>query len=182
MLGRYAGEHPWLVVALRLLTLTGTRLSEMINLRWSEIAALSKDGASARIKDTKTKPRAIWFGPVAARLIASLTRAKGAPYRVFPVDLTSDCLYAFRCGICEEAGLPGHRIHDCRHTRASQGVMNGVDLLTVGRLHGHERLATTAIYAHLDGNALQVAARRSAGIIAKAMGYTPAPTMSTSDS
>ena len=56
-------------------------------------------------------------------------------------------LYTFWVGIREEAGLPGLRIHDCRHTRASQGVMNGVGLTTVGRLLGHRQRETTAIYA-----------------------------------
>ena len=53
------------------------------------------------------------------------------------------------------AGLNDVRLHDCRHTWASQGVMNGVGLTTVGRLLGHRRRETTAIYAHLDDGALQ---------------------------
>ena len=78
--------------------------------------------------------------------------------RVFPEDLTSQRLYTFWCGIREEAGLPGLRIHDCRHTWASQGVMNGVGLTTVGRMLGHRNRETTAIYAHLDDTALRDAA------------------------
>ena len=77
VLGRHAGEHPWPVAALRLLTLTGARLSEVLNLRWDEIGALSDDGASARIEDSKTGPRTIWLGPEAAGVIASLPRADG---------------------------------------------------------------------------------------------------------
>ena len=80
-------------------------------------------------------------------------------------------MYVFWCGIREEAGLPGLRIHDCRYTCASQGIMNGVGLPTVGRLLGHRRLATTAIYAHLDDAALHTAAEQAAGRIAKAMGF-----------
>ena len=49
--------------------------------------------------------------------------------------------------------------------------MNGVDLPTVGRLLGQRRLETTAIYAHLDDAALQGAAEKAAGRIAKAMGF-----------
>jgi len=49
--------------------------------------------------------------------------------------------------------------------------MNGVGLPTVGRLLGHRRLATTAIYAHLDDHALQSAAEQAAGRIAEAMGF-----------
>ena len=77
--------------------------------------------------------------------------------------------------IREEAGLPGLRIHDARHTWASQGVMNGVGLTTVGRLLGHSKRRTTAIYAHLDDAALQGAAAQAAAVIAGAMGYKAAP-------
>ena len=80
-------------------------------------------------------------------------------------------LYTFWVSIREEAGLPGLRIHDCRHTWASQGVMNGVGLTTVGRLLGHRQRETTAIYAHLDDGALREAAAQAAAVIARAIGY-----------
>lgn len=48
--------------------------------------------------------------------------------------------------------------------------MNGVGLPTVGRLPGHKRFATTAIYIHLDDNAVRTAAEKTAGRIAKATG------------
>ena len=131
---------------------------------------LGEEAANARIEDSKTGPRTIWLGPEAARLLAALPRAEGAT-RVFPVTLTSDRLYAFWVGVREEAGLPGLRIHDCRHTWASQGVMNGVGLTTVGRLLGHRKRKTTAIYAHLDDGALRDAAAPAAAVIARAMGY-----------
>ena len=53
--------------------------------------------------------------------------------------------------------------------------MNGVGLTTVGRLLGHRKRSTTAIYAHLDDNALQDATAQAARVIAEAMGYTPEP-------
>ena len=49
--------------------------------------------------------------------------------------------------------------------------MNGVGLPTVGKLLGHRRLATIAINAHLDDNALQAAAEKAAGPIAEAVGF-----------
>ena len=49
--------------------------------------------------------------------------------------------------------------------------MNGVGLTTVGRLLGHRKRATTAIYAHLDDAALRDAAAQAAAVIARAMGY-----------
>ena len=112
--------------------------------------------------ERKTGPRTIWFGSEAARLITSLPRAENAE-RVFPDDLTTDRLYVFLCGVREQAGLPGLRMHDGRHTRASQGIMNGIGLPTVGRMLGHRRLATAAIHARLDDAAPHAAAEKAAG-------------------
>ncbi len=174
VLDAHRAKHPWPVAAIRLLTLTGARLSEILNLKWGEIGELGEDGASARLEDSKTGPRTVWLGPEAASVLVALPRAEEAT-RVFPENLTSSRLYTFWVGIREEAGLPGLRIHDCRHTWASQGVMNGVGLTTVGRLLGHRQRETTAIYAHLDDNALQDAAAQAAGIIARAMRYRATP-------
>ncbi len=104
-------------------------------------------------------------------LLAGLPRTESAA-RVFPDDLNTDRLHAFWRGVREEAGLPGLRIHDLRHTWASQGVMNGVGLTTVGRLLGHRKRETTAVYAHLDDAALQDAAAQAAFVIARAMGFS----------
>ncbi len=110
-----------------------------------------------RLEDSKTGPRTVWLGPEAARLVAALPRRDGAA-RVFPEDLNSALLYTFWVGVREEAGLPGLRIQNARHTYASQGLTNGVGLATVGKLLGHRRRATTAIYAHLDDVAVRDAA------------------------
>ena len=169
-LDRHEGSDPWLVAAIRLLTLTGARLSEVVNLKWEEIGELSEEGSAARLDDSKTGPRTIWLGPDAARVIERLPRDANA-VRVLPGDLTSDCVYRFWCQVREQARLPGVRIHDCRHTWASQGLINGVGLPTVGRLLGHRNRRTTAIYAHLDDTALQDAAARTARVIAEAMGF-----------
>ena len=163
-------QRPWPVAVLRLLMLTGARVSEILNLRWEEIGDLSDEAASARLGDSKTGPRTIWLGPEAVRLVALLPRPENDP-RVFPKRLTPARLYTFWTGIREQAELPHLRIHDLRHSFASQGVMNGVGLPTLGRLLGHRRRATTAIYAHLDDRTLHHAANQAAGVIAHAMRY-----------
>ena len=58
------------------------------------------------------------------------------------------------------------------HTRRR---MNGVGLSAMGKLLGHRKRATTAIYAHLDDAALRDAAAQAAIVIGRAMEYTAEP-------
>ena len=121
------------------------------------------------------RPRAtLWLGPEAVRLLTALSWPEDTA-RVFPENLAPDRLHTIWVGIREEAGLPGLRIHDTRHIWASQGLMNGLGLTTVGRLLGHRKRRTTAIYAHLDDATLHDAAAQAAAIIAGAMGYRAEP-------
>ena len=59
-----------------------------------------------------------------------------------------------------EAGLPGLRIHDLRHSWASVAAMNGVDMVTVAKLLGHALVETTERYVHLSDQAVSDAADR----------------------
>lgn len=56
---------------------------------------------------------------------------------------------------CRKAGIRDFHFHDCRHTFASQLVMNGVDITTVSKLLGHATLTMTLRYAHLAPDHLQ---------------------------
>ena len=71
--------------------------------------------------------------------------------------------------VCEDARFGRLRLHDLRHTAASQAVMSGENLSLVGRLLGHRRHRTTAGYAHLADGHLVEAAERVGRIIAEAM-------------
>ena len=47
------------------------------------------------------------------------------------------------------AGLEDVRLHDCRHSFASQALALGEGLPTIARLLGHKTVMTTYKYAHL---------------------------------
>ena len=59
------------------------------------------------------------------------------------------------------------RLHDLRHTFASQAVMQGETLMMTGQLLGHRHIATTQRYAHLEDRFLLQAAERVAAEILK---------------
>lgn len=105
ILDAHKAQTRWPVAAIRLLTLTGARLSEILNLTWKEIGELGEDGASIRLEDSKAGPRTVWLGQEAARVLAALPRTEEAA-RVFPEELTSSGLYTFWVSIRDEAGLP----------------------------------------------------------------------------
>ena len=76
----------------------------------------------------------------------------------------------------KEAGLDDVRLHDLRHTVASQAVARGVPLPTVARMLGHADPRMTLRYAHVGDRDLQAAAERIGKAIEAAMetGESPA--------
>lgn len=95
--------------------------------------------------------------------MASLPRSEGSD-RLFPDDLTSSRLSYFWHIVREDV-----RIHDLRHTFASEAVMGGESLPMVGRILGHTQAQTTARYAHLADDPLRKASERVASSIQQAM-------------
>ena len=62
--------------------------------------------------------------------------------------------------IREKAGLGDVRLHDCRHSYAWRALALGESLPTIGKPLGHQKISTTARYAHLMRDAEKVAATR----------------------
>jgi site-specific recombinase XerD len=57
------------------------------------------------------------------------------------------------------------RLHDLRHSVASDAIMNGVPLEVVGKMLGHRNYHTTQRYAHIADNVLRDAVNRTSDII-----------------
>jgi len=62
----------------------------------------------------------------------------------------------------KQAGLPEVRVHDLRHSFASNCVNAKVSIYEVATLLGHASVSTTARYAHLSGEVLLAAVEASA--------------------
>ena len=151
----------------RLLAFTGCRRGEVLNLRWRDIG----DDA-INLPDSKTGPRAVPLGKAARALIEALPGARDPDAFLFPRHAGDRGEWSLtNCWrtVCADAGLGRLRLHDLRHTAASQAVMSGENLPLVGRLLGHRRHSTTAGYAHLADDHLVEAAEKVGSTIAEAM-------------
>ncbi len=152
---------------IRLLLLTGCRKGEILNLRWSEV-----DGDTLLFGDGKTGPRQVPLNSPARRILERQPRV-GRVF-VFPSprdparQRTGDLGLWYR--VRREAGIEHCRLHDLRHTHASQAVMSGVPVPVVSRLLGHSDVSTTFRYAHLGDRDVEAAAERIGQYIGSIMG------------
>ena len=123
--------------------------------------------------DSKTGPRAVPLGASARAIVDALPDPRRKDAYLFPKNAGRRSPYnivACWRTVCEEAKLGRLRLHDLRHTAASQAVMSGENLPLVGKLLGHRRHETTAGYAHLADAHLVQSAEKVGKILAEAMG------------
>ncbi len=156
---------------IRGLVLTGARLSEIQNLRWSHVDI---DRSRLVLEDSKTGPRHIILGDSAAEFFSKLDRPANGDGWVFPSPARHDTpvgeVRAVWYDIRRAAELPdGLRLHDLRHVHASLAVSSGISLYITGKLLGHKVAATTQRYSHVADEATKAAADKVSGIIAAAM-------------
>ena len=148
---------------IRLLLLTGCRKSEILTLRWSEV-----DEGVLRLAEAKTGPRTVWLSGAAQAVIARQPRTASA--FVFPSPRNPARPQSRNLGLWyrvrREAGIEDVRLHDLRHTVASQAVARGVPLPTVAKMLGHSQPTMTLRYAHVGDHEIEAAAERVGTIIA----------------
>ena len=156
---RDGSETPSAVAAIRLLILTGCRLSEIQKLRWEHV---DLEVGELRLPDTKTGGRAVPLAPSAVRLLKSLPRDEENPWVISgrkPGSHLTDLQHPWR-RIRASAQLDDVRIHDLRHSFASRALALGEGLPMIGKLLGHTQVQTTARYAHLALDTVKASAAR----------------------
>ncbi len=145
-----------------LLLLTGARVRELLDAKWSDVDVERK---SWLIPTSKTgKPRHVPLSTAALAIIEALPRFKDCPWLV-PNPDTLKPFVSIKNGwqrAIKVAKLPGLRIHDLRHSAASFMVNSGVDLFAVGKVLGHSSYQSTQRYAHLANDTLLAAVEAGA--------------------
>lgn len=146
--------HPLFLVGFK----TGMRLGEILGLRWGDLDFVNNRihlRQSYHRGHTGTpksgKPRLLPMTPSVVAALKGIKHLKGELVFCRPdgQHLNRDILKHPWGRIMFAAGLPTIRIHDMRHSFASQLVMAGVPLKAVSELLGHSETRITDRYAHL---------------------------------
>jgi integrase len=162
-----AGGDPYAAAAIRLLILTGARLREVLDAKWSEV---DLQRGVIFLPDSKTGKKTLYLSTAALEVLASLPRTDNP--HIIPGEARGGAKSGLRkpfTAVCKLAGLKGLRIHDLRHSFASVGAGEALGLPVVGKLLGHTLPRTTAKYAHLDSDPMRRAVDTIGATISAAM-------------
>ncbi|MFY0537856.1 tyrosine-type recombinase/integrase [Nannocystis pusilla] len=168
--GTRGSIEPMTVWALQLLALTGLRRDEILDLKWSMV---DWQHALFNLPDTKTGQRSVRVSrPVMDVLREIRQHSSGTRNGHVITSRTGGRLKSLNRSwerIRVVAGIPDVRLHDLRHSFASDAIMGGVPLAVVGKLLGHRQASTTERYAHIADKVVQDAVEHTAARIADAV-------------
>jgi len=139
---------------LRLLLLTGCRVSEVTGLKWSFV-----NGGEWHLPDSKTGPRVVCVGKKAQQRLSHISKQTWSqshePQGDVFTPLSRFVSKPDKVGMIWKqvralANVEDVRIHDLRHTFASYAVLEGYPIPMVSKLLGHKRMSSTLRYAHVN--------------------------------
>ncbi len=146
------------VAAIRLLALTGMRRDEILGLTWATVDFRHR---CFRLPESKTGQKVVPVSDDALNLVRECRKVRDASglsplpahvvytkagRQIGSSTLTETWSTRVRDRI---PGFEGVRLHDLRHSAASDALMAGVPLAVVGKILGHRKPETTARYAHI---------------------------------
>ena len=156
-------ENPQLKHIIPLLLLTGARKQELLKAQWKDF---DLEQRRWRIPNTKSgRARHVPLSKAAINVINRLPRWDKCPWLVPNPSTKKPYKDIFHCWNTarKKAGIEDVRVHDLRHSCASNLINSGQSLYIVGQLLGHARVTTTARYSHLSQETLLAAVDAGSG-------------------
>jgi integrase len=174
---------------LRVILFSGCRKGEAMAMRWATIDLTTGKWSKPASSTKQNKPHEVFLSAPVRQLLAKIAEEQTGngrrplPEFVFPsatskkghvVDIDQTWW-----SLCKAAKIENLRIHDLRHSFASQLASGGASLPLIGAMLGHAKAETTKRYAHLFAEPQQQAAERVGAIYAAAGKPTKEPTKFT---
>ena len=160
---------PAAIAAIRLLMLTGCRSGEILSLRWEDV---DLERGELRLPDSKTGAKIVYLGDPVMEVLRGIQGREDSPWVIPGLKRGAHLALLYKPWglILKRAGIRNLRIHDLRHSFASSGLLVGEGLPMIGKLLGHNKVQTTARYAHLADDPVKSAANRISSRIAEVAG------------
>jgi integrase len=167
----------------RMLLLTGARRGEVLTMRWADLDLEAGRWTKPAATTKQRTEHEIPLSAPARQLLSEIRSAQTGKGRVlgefvFPGNGSSEhivCLQRAWANITKAAGITGLRVHDLRHSFASQLVSGGASLPLIGALLGHTQASTTLRYSHLFDDPQRAAVEKVGAALAAARRPVPKP-------
>ena len=143
--------------ALRLLSFTGCRMSEILNLCWED---LQDDGSAICLADAKTGPRIVPLAGVAQQIFDRIERSGQYVFPAIGGDrpMTRHTFHRYWTRVKTLSGLTGIRPHDLRHTAGTYAAQAGFNAFNVRDFLGHRSIAMSARYVERAADPIRATA------------------------
>ena len=152
-------SRPVPVAAIRMATLTGLRIGEVLAMRWEDV---DFEAGRAVLPDTKTGRRTHPLSSAALESLATLPRINAEPH-VFSTGrgaVTYKTVRATLARAAERAGLEDVRLHDLRRTLMTAAAAEGIGTHALRDLLGHKTTTMADRYVRHQGAAVREATER----------------------
>jgi integrase len=164
------------VCAIKLLLLTGSRKSEVLQAKWEQFNFDERIWLKPSTSTKQKRPSLIPLNTFAIEILLEMKANIGKQNG--EVISTNQHLFwntktkkplgdikRFWATLCKTANIQNLHMHDLRHTFASILANNGIDLHQTGKLLGHSNSRTTERYSHLHNNTLRNASELVGGVV-----------------
>ena len=140
---------------------TGARRGDAFQLEHSDLDLVQ--GIARVGRDKRGKPKIVPLSPFLVKMLKKRTILEGNPRVFWQCGHPESFSRVFRKAL-RRAGIQNCRLHDLRHSFASQLAMHGVPIQTIQGLLGHEDPRMTARYSHLSPEHLAASVAALKGI------------------
>ena len=166
-LERLVSINAYQAAAIRLLALTGCRMSEILELTWDEVDFRHERLVLQKHKTDARGVKGVPLNKDALQILTQLPRKNDTPYVIAGQKPCSHIVNLRKpwLRILDEAKLENIRIHDLRHSFASAAASAGIPIHIVGALLGHASPQSTSRYAHLYDDSLKEASEQISKIV-----------------
>jgi len=162
----------------RMLLLTGARKGEVVALKWADLDLSVGTWTKPASIVKQNRAHRVPLSAPACQLLSEIKQRRTGSEYVFPgTGKHGHIRYVFNAWrrLCEAAGIVNLRLHDLRHSFASELVSSGASLPLIGSLLGHRSAASTYRYSHLYPDAQRAAVERVGAAIENAGKEAPPP-------